>query len=238
MMTKMTRRALSFVGMLSLAACSSSTADVNPALLNPDGATDAAPDSFFVRFETTAGGFSVSCTRAWAPNGVDRFYNLVRIGFFDDVAFFRVVREPVPFVAQFGIHGVPAVAQKWANANIPPDLPTQTNARGTLTFAMAESPGTRSTQLFFNYSNNRRLDTMGFAPVCAIVGEGMTVVDKLYSGYGESITDQQGRIMSRGNGYLKQDWPQLDYIKTARIEDPPAPAASVSASGSTAPLGR
>lgn len=230
----MSRAAWCVTVMGLVTACKSSTANVDPALLEPDRARETAPDSFRVRFETSAGAFSVECTRAWAPNGVDRFYNLVKLGFFDDVAFFRVVREPVPFVAQFGIHGVPEVASKWADANIPPDPPKQSNTRGRLTFAMAESPATRSTQLFFNYADNRRLDGMGFAPVCEVVGDGMSVVDELHAGYGESITDRQGKIMRSGNEYLRKEWPKLDYIKTARLEEAPAGAAPSSSAPSSA----
>ncbi len=229
-------RALLCLAALSLhVACNSTPPNVNPALLEPAAARETAPATFRVRFETTAGDFSVECTREWAPNGVDRFYNLVKLGFFDDVAFFRVVRDPVPFVAQFGIHGVPDVASKWANANIAPDAPKKSNTRGKLTFAMADNPGTRSTQLFFNYGDNRRLDGMGFAPVCEVAGDGMTVVDKLHAGYGESITDRQGKIMSSGNEYLKKEWPKLDYIKSVRLEDPAAAATSSSAAPSAKP---
>lgn len=188
------------------------------ALADPSAANERAPDSFRVRFETTKGAFVVACTRDWAPNGVDRFYNLVKIGFLDDVAFFRVVSAPVPFVAQFGLHGIPAVNSKWSGAKIPPDPVKESNKRGRLTFAMAGSPDTRSTQLFVNLGNNARLDQMGFAPICDIDDAGMKIVDQLHGGYGEQLTERQGTISSEGNPFLKKEYPLLDYIKTARLE--------------------
>ena len=185
----------------------------HPAMLDPAKATAKAPDTFKAKFETTKGDFVVDCTRAWAPNGVDRFYNLVRIGFFDDVALFRVVPG---FVVQWGIHGDPKVAAVWQQANIPPDPPKESNTRGMLTYAMAGSPDTRSTQLFINYGDNARLDGMGFAPICK-VSQGMDVVDQFYSGYGERVTGKQGEIAAGGNAYLKKAWPKLDYIKKATV---------------------
>jgi peptidyl-prolyl cis-trans isomerase A (cyclophilin A) len=216
---------------LALSACGNSTQSSSESqkTLDPSQATERAPDAFRVKFETTKGAFDIECHRDWAPNGVDRVYNLVKLGFFDDVAFFRVVRSPRPFVVQFGIHGNPDVAQRWLNANIPPDPPKQSNTRGRVTFAMAGSPDTRSTQLFINYGNNSSLDRMGFAPVCDVVGDGMNVVEQLYDGYGEGVTEEQDQIVSQGNKFLKEKHPMLDYIKTARIDDAPAPVASVSA---------
>lgn len=188
------------------------------ALADPSAATEQAPETFKVVFDTTKGSFVAACTREWAPNGVDRFYNLVKIGFFDDVAFFRVVSEPHPFVAQFGLHGIPDVNSKWSGANIAPDPVKESNKRGKLTFAMAGSPDTRSTQLFVNLGNNTNLDGMGFAPICEIDAGGMKVADQLYGGYGEGLTNKQGTITSQGNAFLKKDFPLLDYIKTARLE--------------------
>jgi len=185
----------------------------HPAMTDPSKATTQAPDAFKAKFETTKGDFVLDCTRAWAPHGVDRFYNLVRIGFFDDVALFRVVKG---FVVQWGIHGDPKVSAAWQRANIPPDPPKQSNTRGMVTFAMGGSPDTRSTQLFINYGDNANLDAMGFAPICK-VSEGMDVADSFYSGYGERITSMQGAIAMGGNAYLAKSWPKLDYIKTANI---------------------
>lgn len=185
----------------------------HPAMTDPGKAVDKAPDTFKARFETTKGDFTVECTRSWAPNGVDRFYNLVKIGFFDDIAFFRVAKG---FVVQWGIHGDPKVSSAWQSANLPPDTPTQSNTRGMLTYAMAGRPDTRSTQLFINFKDNTNLDQMGFAPICK-VSEGMDVVDALNGEYGEKVTGMQGQIHEKGNAYLREKWPNLDYIKTARL---------------------
>lgn len=192
----------------------------HPAMLDPAKATEKAPETFRAKFETTKGDIVFECTREWAPNGVDRFYNLVKIGFFDDVAFFRVVKT---FVAQWGIHGDPKVAAVWSDANLPPDPPKQSNKRGMLTYAMAGRPDTRSTQLFVNFKDNTNLDAMGFAPICK-VAEGMDVADKLYGTYGEAITDKQGLIQSQGNDYLRSKWPELDYIKSAMVVGEPVSA--------------
>jgi peptidyl-prolyl cis-trans isomerase A (cyclophilin A) len=172
-----------------------------------------APDRYQVRFETSAGVFVVDVTRAWAPRGADRLYNLVRQGFYDGTRFFRVVPG---FVVQFGLSGDPAVAARWRDARIADDPVTQSNARGTLTFATA-GPNTRTTQLFINYADNRRLNGMGFAPL-GVVAEGMDVVDRIYAGYGEA--PDQGLIESRGNAYLAAQFPRLDSIARATIVTP------------------
>ncbi len=185
----------------------------NPAMTDPSKATATAPETFRAKFETTKGDVIFDCTRAWAPHGVDRFYNLVKIGFFDDIALFRVSKG---FVVQWGIHGDPKVSAVWSDANIPPDPPKQSNTRGMLTYAMAGSPTTRSTQLFINYGNNAGLDAQGFAPICK-VAEGMEVADSFNGEYGERLTEMQGEIQSKGNAYLAASWPRLDYVKTATI---------------------
>lgn len=208
----------------------------NAALKDPSKAKEKAPATFKVRFETTAGDFAVECKREWAPNGVDRFYNLVKIGFFDDVGFFRVVKTPKPFMVQFGIHGNPEVSKFWADANLPKDEVKETNARGMLTYAMAGSPDTRSTQLFINYGDNARLDQMGFAPICKVLDDGMTTVDKIEGTYGETPSRAQGEIQKMGNKFLREKFPKLDYIKAARIWDGKTlPASSASAAPSAAP---
>lgn len=180
---------------------------------DPSKATETAPDSFRAKFSTTKGDIVFECTRSWAPNGVDRFYNLVKIGFFDDVALFRVAKG---FVVQWGIHGDPAVSKVWSDANLKPDPVVQSNTRGMLTYAMAGRPDTRSTQLFINYGDNSSLDKQGFAPLCKVV-EGMETADAFNSEYGERVTGMQGEITSKGNAYLHEKWPNLDYIKTAVI---------------------
>lgn len=207
------------------------------AMKDPALATEQAPATFKMKFDTTAGAFEVECLRDWAPNGADRLYNLAKIGFFDDVGFFRVVKRPKPFVVQFGIHGNPAVAKAWVAANLPPDEVKEKNLRGTLTYAMAGSPDTRATQLFFNLSDNVNLDKMGFAPVCRVTGDGMSVVDALYAGYDGAPSEKQGQIQGQGNKFLRATYPLLDYIKTARLvgDDGPPADASASASASAAP---
>jgi peptidyl-prolyl cis-trans isomerase A (cyclophilin A) len=186
------------------------------ALLNPSAATAQAPETFEVKFETTKGDFSVKVTRAWAPQGADRFYNLVKMGYFDDVAFFRVVEG---FMVQFGINGDPAVNGKWRPARIQDDPVTQSNTRGKITFATS-GKNSRTTQVFINFADNSNLDGMGFAPFGEITA-GMEIVDSLYKGYGEGAPrgrgPDQGRIQGEGNSYLKAEFPQLDYVKKASV---------------------
>lgn len=190
-----------------------------PPLLDPEQAIEKAPDRFRVRFETTKGPFVIEVKRAWAPQGADRFYNLVRLGYYDDVTFFRVIEG---FMVQFGIHGDPEVGSVWRSAQIPDDPVTQSNKRGMVTFATA-GPGTRTTQVFVNYKDNSGLDGQGFAPFGRVV-EGMSVVDKLYSGYGEGAPrgagPDQGRARSEGNRYFRGDFPKLDHINSAGLVAP------------------
>lgn len=185
------------------------------ALHNPALAIGEAPARFSVAFETTQGAFTAECNRHWAPHGADRLYNLVRIGFFEDIALYRVVSG---FVVQFGIHGSPAVAGPWSEARLPPDAVVESNTRGALSFAMAGSPDTRSTQLFINYGDNARLDSVGFAPVCRVSERDMAaVVDRFHAGYGETVTREQGAITREGNTMLRAKFPRLDYIVRARL---------------------
>jgi peptidyl-prolyl cis-trans isomerase A (cyclophilin A) len=187
-----------------------------PSLKNPASLTEKAPDAFKVNVDTTKGTFVIEVTRAWAPNGADRFYNLVKNGFFDQVRFFRVLEG---FMAQFGIHGDPAVSAAWRSARIPDDPVKQSNKKGYITFATA-GPGTRTTQLFINFADNQALDAQGFAPLGRVVS-GMNVVEKLYNGYGEGAPSgrgpEQGRLQTEGNAYLEKSFPKLDYIKAASI---------------------
>lgn len=184
----------------------------------PEQATEKAPASYKARFKTTKGDFVLEVTRAWSPNGADRIYNLVKLGYFTDIAFFRVLDN---FVAQGGIHGDPAMSARWRNARFQDDPSAgQSNARGTMVFATA-GPNTRTTQFFINFKDNGMLDSMGFTPFGKIVS-GMDVVDKLYKGYGEGAPQgsgpDQGRIQAEGNAYLKKDFPKLDYITSAALE--------------------
>jgi peptidyl-prolyl cis-trans isomerase A (cyclophilin A) len=190
-------------------------------LMDPSKLNEQAPATFKVDFVTSQGNFTVAVTRAWSPNGADRFYNLVKHGFYDDIRFFRVIDN---FMAQFGINGDPAVQSHWREATIKDDAPAgankQSNKRGYITYAKTGAPDSRSTQLFINFKDNSMLDPQGFTPFGQVTA-GMDVVDKLYKGYGEGAPrgagPDQGRLQMEGNAYLNKDFPKLDYIKTARI---------------------
>jgi peptidyl-prolyl cis-trans isomerase A (cyclophilin A) len=188
----------------------------HPALMNPSQASEKAPDTYKAKLATTKGDIIIEVTRDWAPNGADRFYNLVRIGYFTDIALFRVIEG---FMAQFGIHGDPAVNDVWREARIQDDPVKESNRRGYITFATA-GPNTRTTQLFINFADNSNLDRMGFAPF-GKVSQGMDIVDSIFKGYGEGAPRGQGPrqdlIQSQGNAYLRQSFPNLDYVKSAEI---------------------
>jgi peptidyl-prolyl cis-trans isomerase A (cyclophilin A) len=186
-------------------------APVNPALLKPEAAKEKAPEKFKAKFTTTKGDFVVEVTRKWAPTGADRFYNLVKLGFFTDIAFFRVVPN---FVVQFGIHGNPEVAAAWRTAQVQDDPQgKESNLKGTLTFAKG-GPNSRTTQIFINYKDNDRLDKMGFPPFGKVV-QGMDVVDAINKEYGEQ--PQQPLVQAEGNAYLQREFPRMDYVKSAAI---------------------
>ena len=183
------------------------------ALKNPAALKEKAPETFKALFETTKGEFVIEVKRSWSPIGADRFYNLVKNGYYDGVRFFRVVPN---FVVQFGIHGDPDLAMKWLESKIEDDKVVESNKRGFITYAKSSQPNSRSTQLFINLQDNARLDAMGFSPFGKVV-KGMDIVDKLYNGYGEQITQLQGEIAAKGNAYLDKEWPKLDSIKKASI---------------------
>lgn len=186
------------------------------ALRDPTLAKERAPDVFKAQITTSKGDFVIEVHREWAPNGADRFYNLIKIGYYDDVRFFRVVDG---FMAQFGIHGTPDINSHWRVAKIPDDPVKQTNKRGFVTFAMA-GPASRTSQVFINLVDNDRLDPMGFAPFGQVVS-GMEVVDQLYKGYGEGAPKGQGpvqpKIQFEGNTYLEREFPKLDWIKSTKL---------------------
>ncbi len=186
-------------------------------LSNPAALREQAPATYKVRFDTTKGAFVVEVTRAWAPRGADRFYNLVKNGFYDNVRFFRVISG---FMVQFGINGDPAIMANWRTAQIPDDPVTQSNTRGTITFATAGA-NTRTSQVFINFTDNARLDQSGFAPFGKVVS-GMDVVDSLNAEYGEGAPrgrgPDQSRLQSEGNAYLAKEFPRMEYIKKATIE--------------------
>ena len=183
-------------------------------LTAPAKLTAKAPERFKARFDTTKGTFIIEVHREWSQNGADRFYNLVKNGYYDGVKFYRVVPG---FVVQWGIFGDPSIATTWLKATIPDDAVKESNKRGFVTFAKSGAPNSRSVQLFINLVDNERLDAMGFAPF-GKVSEGMDVVDKLYGGYAEGLTKLQGRIAEEGNAFLEKNYPLLDGIKKARIE--------------------
>jgi peptidyl-prolyl cis-trans isomerase A (cyclophilin A) len=191
------------------------------ALLASAGPASAvsAPATYRARFQTTAGVFVIEVQREWAPRGADRFYELVKSGYFDGQRFFRVLSG---FMAQFGIHGDPKMSAVWRERRIPDDPVRQSNTRGMVTFATA-GPNTRTTQVFINYANNSMLDGQGFAPFGRVI-EGMAVVDRLFAGYGEGAPrgrgPDQGRIQAEGNAYLAREFPKLDAVKRATIVTP------------------
>ncbi|MEX2531907.1 MAG: peptidylprolyl isomerase [Gemmatimonadota bacterium] len=208
--------------LLAVAGCASGPSFPQPIerelLLQPDHPefTTPAPDTFRVLFETTAGDFVVESVREWAPHGNDRFFNLVRAGFYDGVRFFRVVDG---FVAQFGLNPDTDVIAAWRTATIPDDEVLESNVRGMISFA-AGDPDTRTTQLFINLDDNSRLDDLGFAPIARIV-EGEEMLDEIYREYGEGAPrgpgPSQAQINEEGEAYLEREFPLLDRILTARI---------------------
>jgi len=183
---------------------------------NPAALTEQAPATYKARFDTSKGVFVIDVRRDWAPVGADRFYNLVKNGFYDENRFFRVISG---FMVQFGINGNPQVSTPWRNAQIKDDPVKQSNKRGFITFATS-GPNSRTTQVFINFGDNSRLDGSGFASF-GQVSSGMNVVDQLYADYGEGAPQgrgpNQGRMQSEGNAYLTKDFPNLDFVRKATI---------------------
>ena len=205
------------LGMCVALGCPGQTPKVSGTNFNDPGKlTEKAPETYKAQFETTKGKITIEVTRSLSPNGADRFYNLVRSGYFTDIAFFRVIPG---FMCQFGIHGDPKVSAAWRGASISDEPVKSSNTRGAITFAKG-GPNSRTTQLFINFGNNGNLDAMGF-PSFGKVTEGMDVVDKINGEYGEGAPSGRGpnqqRIQMEGNAYLKKDFPNLDYIKSAKI---------------------
>jgi peptidyl-prolyl cis-trans isomerase A (cyclophilin A) len=191
-------------------------AATSAALRTPAKLKDVAPATYRANFETSIGVFVIEVTKAWAPKGADRFYNLVKYGYFDGGRFFRVIPN---FMVQFGINGDPKLNAVWSEANITDDPTTQSNRRGYVTFA-TRGPNTRTTQLFINFKDNSFLDSQGFAPFGQVVS-GMEIVDKINAEYREN--PDQTRIQREGNAYLTKAFPRLDYIKKASIAKPAPP---------------
>lgn len=218
---KMTSRTAALAVLVALSGCGGGDgADAEPVddnpLLRPSLLEEEAPPTFQAEFETSKGTFVVEVTREWAPLGADRFYTLVKNGYYDGVRFFRVIDG---FIAQFGIHGDPLINAQWRASRLQDDPVIESNARGTLTFATA-GPDSRTTQLFINFRDNANLDADGFSPFGRII-EGMEVAEQLYSGYGEGPPrgsgPYQAQIHAEGNEYLEEDFPDLDYVIEARI---------------------
>jgi len=184
---------------------------------DPSTLKEKAPAVYKAKFETTKGTFVIEVHRDWSPNGADRFYNLVKNGFYNDLRFFRVISG---FMVQFGISGNPDLSAVWREARIPDDKVKESNKRGYVSFATA-GPGTRTTQVFINFGDNAGLDGQGFSPFGQVVS-GMDVVDTLFDGYGEGAPrgegPDQGLLQAQGNAYLVTNFPKLDYIKKATIE--------------------
>lgn len=199
---------------LFVAGCSSGTA---PSTAEKKASVEErAPDVFRVRFDTNQGPFVIEARKDWAPRGADRFFELVKAGFYDEARFFRVLPK---FVIQFGINKDPKVSELWSQLQIVDDPSKQSNTRGTVTFAK-RGPNTRTTQIFINMADNTSLDGTGFPPFGKVV-EGMEVVEKLYPGYGEMSPRGNGpdpiKIQAMGNEYLLRNFPRLDFIKTAHV---------------------
>ncbi|HEY4907597.1 MAG TPA: peptidylprolyl isomerase [Candidatus Acidoferrum sp.] len=186
------------------------------ALLHPALLKDKAPDVYVVKFVTTRGDFTVTVTRAWAPLGADRFYNLVKHHFYDNAVVFRAVPN---FVTQFGISSYPAVSTAWKKTEIKDDPVTQSNKKGAIVFATA-GPNTRTTQVFINLKDNAFLDKTGFAPFGTVDAGGMNIVEMFYDQYGDSAGIDQDQIEKTGKPYLDKSFPKLDVIKSATIISP------------------
>jgi peptidyl-prolyl cis-trans isomerase A (cyclophilin A) len=208
---------IAFVAALALGLFATGTPLGAANLSDPASLNEQAPAVYKAKFDTSKGAFVIEVHRDWAPNGADRFYNLVKNGFYNDARFFRVIEG---FMVQFGINGNPKVSAVWRDANIKDDPVKQSNERGMITFATA-GPNTRTTQVFINFGDNAGLDGQGFAPFGKVIS-GMDVVDSLFAGYGEGAPQghgpNQGIVQNLGNGYLEKAFPKLDYVKQATIE--------------------
>jgi cyclophilin family peptidyl-prolyl cis-trans isomerase len=182
----------------------------------------ASPPVWYARFETSKGNFVVRCVRAHGPNGSDRFYNLIRLGYYNDVRFHRVIPR---YIVQWGLNGDPAVNEAWLHAAFEDDPKYGSNLRGTFAFARDTVPGTSNTQLYVNLRDNTRNDSNPFAIFGRVI-RGMDVLDSLYSGYGDSSGSgvrqhRQGKIIEGGNAYLDSEFPRLDHLIRAEIIDEP-----------------
>jgi peptidyl-prolyl cis-trans isomerase A (cyclophilin A) len=198
-----------------LIGCSSPDDSKKATAPKPAAKVEKTPDVFQAVFDTSKGKVVIEVHRDWAPIGADHFFSLIQTGYYDGVRFFRVTHAYV----QFGISGDPATNGLWSTARLPDDKVKQSNVRGTLSFAHLGA-NSRTTQLFFNMKNNKDLDKQGFAPIGKVI-EGMEVVERFYSSYGEMAPRGQGpdpsKIEVQGNGYLDAKFPRLDFINKATI---------------------
>jgi peptidyl-prolyl cis-trans isomerase A (cyclophilin A) len=208
--------------LAALCAALSLAGFVSPALAqgklsNPAALSEKAPATYKAKFETNKGAFVIEIQRDWAPNGADRFYNLVKNGYFDDARFFRVMPD---FMVQFGINGDPAVNAAWRPARIKDDPVRQSNKKGYVTYATS-GQDSRTTQVFINFKDNAGLDGQGFAPFGRVIS-GMNVVESLNSEYGDGAPrgrgPDQGRLQMEGNAYLAKEFSRMDFIRKATIE--------------------
>jgi len=185
----------------------------------PQDNDPAAPEQFQVRFQTTKGDFVAEINRAWSPRGVDRFHNMVKVGYFNDIAIFRAVPN---FMFQFGLHGEPSVNKQWTESRIKDDpVVGVSNLPGTLCFAKTGAPNSRSVQMFVNLGQNVPLDGQGFTPFGKIV-QGMDVVRAINTEYGENPRgeDVQGKMKREGNAYVLKRFPRIDLIRSVEFVQP------------------
>ncbi len=212
---RLTAIALMMLALVLIAAAPQpAAAQVNvEKLMNPAQLTEKAPDKYQVKFDTSKGEFVIEVTREWAPIGADRFFNLVKYGFYDNCKFFRNMEG---FMVQFGMNGNPKIGAAWRSVPIKDDPVKKSNLRGYITFAKTAAPNSRTTQVFINFIDNTNLDKDGFAPFGKVV-KGMNVVESLYNKYGGKPGNDQQQIATEGNAFLEKTYPNLDSIKAATI---------------------
>ena len=200
-----------------VAACAAGTRLLDPA--HAEWSKRAPPVSH-LRFETTKGAFVLELIREWGPIGADRLYNLARLGYYDDTRFHRVNTN---YIVQFGLNGNPAVNAAWKDRYMPDDPPRSHNVRGSFAFAFKAQPNTRSVQIYINLADNTRNDAEAFTVLGTVI-EGMSVVDSLYSGYGENSGSgmrqgRQGPLETGGNAYMDREYPLLDHILRVTVSE-------------------
>jgi peptidyl-prolyl cis-trans isomerase A (cyclophilin A) len=201
------------LGVIVAIAAAAIAQTPKPSLKEPTTLSEKAPDVYRAQLATSQGAIVFEVHRDWAPNAADRFYNLVKNGFYDNTRFFRVLSG---FMAQFGLNGNPDIQRPWSLMGLLDEPPKQSNTQGFVSFARESAPNTRFTMVFINFKDNSYLDAEGFPPFGQVV-VGMDVAEKLYSGYGRTNVPDQRRILSEGNAYLAAEYPKLDYIKRASI---------------------